>query len=80
MDESTSSSSISPPQPTITLQQGDLVWFDAGFNFPLPGEIVEVHRAAQIVIVSTVIDGKVSKVKKLLLKKIKNEEVNLSFL
>ncbi|XP_070500351.1 unconventional myosin-XV [Chironomus tepperi] len=58
MDESASSSSPSPPQPTINLQQGDLVWFDAGFNFPLPGEIVEVHRAAQIVIVSTVIDGK----------------------
>ena len=67
MDESASSSSPSPPQPTINLQQGDLGWFDAGFNFPLPGEIVEVHRAAQIVIVSTVIDGKVSKVRKLLL-------------
>lgn len=42
------------------LQQGDLVWFDANFTFPLPGEIIEVHRAAQIVIVSTIIDGKVS--------------------
>lgn len=69
MDESVSSSSPSPPQPTINLQQGDLVWFDAGFNFPLAGEIVEVHRAAQIVIVSAIIDGKVSKVRKLLLKK-----------
>jgi myosin XV len=43
-----------------TCQQGDLVWFDAGFGFPLPGEIIEVHRAAQIIIVSAVVDGKVS--------------------
>lgn len=49
-----------PPQNHLNLQQGDFVWFDAGFGFPLPGEIVEVHRAAQIVIVSAIIDGKVS--------------------
>lgn len=42
------------------LQQGDLVWFDAGFGFPLAGEITEVHRAAQIVIVLATVDGKVS--------------------
>lgn len=49
-----------PPQNYLNLQQGDLVWFDGGFGFPLPGEIIEVHRAAQIIIVSALIDGKVS--------------------
>ena len=49
-----------PPQNHLNLQPGDFVWFDAGFGFSLPGEIVEVHRAAQIVIVSAIIDGKVS--------------------
>lgn len=49
-----------PPQNYLNLQQGDLVWFDGGYGFPLPGEIIEVHRAAQIVIVSALIDGKVS--------------------
>jgi hypothetical protein len=39
---------------------GDLVWFEAGLGFPLPGEIQEVHRAAQIIIVTAVIDGKVN--------------------
>jgi hypothetical protein len=51
--------SITSPQ-LLNLQAGDLVWFDAGVSYPLPGEIVEVHRAAQIVIVSATIDGKVS--------------------
>lgn len=40
---------------------GDLVWFDAGFGHPLPGEIQEVHQAAQIIVVQAVINGKVSK-------------------
>lgn len=38
---------------------GDLVWFEPGIGFPLPGEIQEVHRAAQIIIVSASVDGKV---------------------
>ncbi|XP_055590383.1 unconventional myosin-XV-like, partial [Uranotaenia lowii] len=37
---------------------GDLVWFDPGHGPPLPGEIVEVHRAAQVIIVQAVINGK----------------------
>lgn len=39
---------------------GDLVWFDPGLGHPLPGEILEVHRAAQIIIVQALINGKVS--------------------
>ena len=41
---------------------GDLVWFDPGHStgHPLPAEIQEVHRAAQIIIVQAVINGKVS--------------------
>jgi hypothetical protein len=39
---------------------GDLVWFDPGLGHPLPGEIQEVHRAAQIIIVQALINGKVS--------------------
>lgn len=38
---------------------GDLVWFEPGVGFPLPGEILEVHTAAQIIIVAASIDGKV---------------------
>lgn len=50
-----------PPQIHMNLQQGDLVWFEfeGGLGFPLAGEIIELHRAAQIVIVSALIDGKV---------------------
>jgi hypothetical protein len=55
-----SMSATPPPQNHLNLQQGDLVWFEAGFGYPLPGEITEVHRAAQIVIVTALIDGKVS--------------------
>jgi hypothetical protein len=48
-------------QQNQNLAMGDLVWFEvANLSFPLPGEIIEVHRAAQIVIVSATIDGKVS--------------------
>lgn len=39
---------------------GDLVWFEAGIGYPLPGEILEVHEAAQIIIVGATIDGKVN--------------------
>ncbi|XP_058837161.1 unconventional myosin-XV [Topomyia yanbarensis] len=37
---------------------GDLVWFDPGLGHPLPGEILEVHRAAQVIIVQALINGK----------------------
>lgn len=39
---------------------GDLVWFEPGVGFPLPGEVLEVHTAAQIIIIAASIDGKVS--------------------
>ena len=44
---------------------GDLVWFEPGVGFPLPGEILEVHTAAQIIIVAASIDGKVMKISSL---------------
>lgn len=40
--------------------EGDLVWFETNIGHPLPGEIQEVHRAAQVIIVQAVINGKVS--------------------
>lgn len=40
--------------------EGDLVWFEPNIGYPLPGEIQEVHRAAQVTIVQAVINGKVS--------------------
>lgn len=39
--------------------EGDLVWFDPSLGHPLPGEIQEVHRAAQVTIVQALINGKV---------------------
>lgn len=39
--------------------EGDLVWFDPGLGHPIPGEIQEVHRAAQVIIVQALIKGKV---------------------
>lgn len=41
--------------------EGDLVWFDPSIGHPLPGEIQEVHRAAQVTIVQAMINGKVSR-------------------
>lgn len=39
---------------------GDLVWFESGTEeYSLPGEILEVHEAAQIIIIESVIEGKV---------------------
>lgn len=40
--------------------EGDLVWFDPGLGHPLPGEIEEVHRAAQVIVVQALINGKVN--------------------
>lgn len=40
--------------------EGDLVWFETNIGHPLPGEIQEVHRAAQVIIVQALINGKVS--------------------
>ncbi|XP_060661675.1 LOW QUALITY PROTEIN: unconventional myosin-XV [Drosophila nasuta] len=38
--------------------EGDLVWFDPGVGHPIPGEIQEVHRAAQVIVVQAMIKGK----------------------
>lgn len=44
----------------FSLLQGDLVWFDPGVGHVLPGEVLEFHRAAQVLTVQAVIGGKVS--------------------
>ena len=33
---------------TREFRQGELVWFDPGVGYVLPGEVVEFHRAAQV--------------------------------
>ena len=33
---------------TRDFRPGDLVWFDPGVGYVLPGEVVEFHRAAQV--------------------------------
>lgn len=44
-----------------SFKSGDLVWFDPNNSgFHIPGEIQEVHVAAQVLIVGAFIDGKVS--------------------
>jgi hypothetical protein len=40
--------------------KGDLVWFDPGVGHVLPGEVLEYHRAAQVLTVQALIGGKVS--------------------
>ncbi|XP_046399408.1 unconventional myosin-XV isoform X2 [Ischnura elegans] len=40
------------------LEKGDLVWFDPGVGYVLPGEVLEYHRAGQVVTVQAVIGGK----------------------
>ncbi|XP_011310328.1 unconventional myosin-XV [Fopius arisanus] len=39
-------------------QTGELVWFDPGVGHVLPGEVVEYHRAANVLSVQAVIAGK----------------------
>merc|ERR1719259_1195779 len=36
---------------------GDLVWFDPGLGYVLPGEVVEYHRGGRVVTVQAVIGG-----------------------
>ncbi|KAJ4444528.1 hypothetical protein ANN_06322 [Periplaneta americana] len=38
--------------------RGDLVWFDPGVGHVLPGEVLEFHRAAQVLTVQALIGGK----------------------
>lgn len=45
----------------IELKPGDSVWFEPGVGFPLPGEVLEVHTAAQIIIIAAFVEGKVNK-------------------
>ena len=33
---------------TREFRPGELVWFDPGVGYVLPGEVVEFHRAAQV--------------------------------
>jgi hypothetical protein len=37
------------------------VWFDPGVSQVLPGEVLEFHRAAQVLTVQALIGGKVSR-------------------
>lgn len=46
-------------QDNYVFKAGDEIWFEPGIEYPLPGKIVEVHEAAQIVIIAAEIDGKV---------------------
>ncbi|XP_071526723.1 unconventional myosin-XV isoform X1 [Panulirus ornatus] len=40
-------------------EKGDLVWFDPGLGYVLPGEVMEFHRAGQVITVQALIGGKV---------------------
>ena len=42
---------------TRAFRPGDLVWFDPGVGYVLPGEVVEFHRAAQVITVQAVINN-----------------------
>ncbi|XP_076764901.1 unconventional myosin-XV-like [Xylocopa sonorina] len=44
--------------PTWNLETGELVWFDPGVGHVLPGEVLEYHRAANVLSVQAVIAGK----------------------
>lgn len=57
--------------------EGDLVWFDPGLGHPIPGEIQEVHRAAQVIIVQALIKGKVKIFHNIYLKNLK--KINFHF-
>ncbi|KZC05600.1 Unconventional myosin-XV [Dufourea novaeangliae] len=49
----------SPPSyPTWNVKTGELVWFDPGVGHVLPGEVLEYHRAANVLSVQAVIAGK----------------------
>ncbi|KAK0083093.1 hypothetical protein PV325_009335 [Microctonus aethiopoides] len=42
----------------LLLKKGELVWFDPGVGHVLPGEVLEYHRAANVLSVQAVIAGK----------------------
>ncbi|XP_076234476.1 unconventional myosin 10A [Calliopsis andreniformis] len=44
--------------PSWNIKTGELVWFDPGVGYVLPGEVLEYHRAANVLSVQAVIAGK----------------------
>lgn len=53
------------------------MWFDPGIGYVLPGEVLEYHRAGQVVTVQAVIAGKVSHLKKNHLLRSTKTQINL---
>lgn len=53
------------------------MWFDPGIGYVLPGEVLEYHRAGQVVTVQAVIAGKVSHFKKIPLAPVEKTQINL---
>ncbi|KYN10968.1 Myosin-XV [Trachymyrmex cornetzi] len=51
-------SSVTRRSPSWNLKTGELVWFDPGVGHVLPGEVLEYHRAANVLSVQAVIAGK----------------------
>ncbi|XP_020280008.1 unconventional myosin-XV isoform X2 [Pseudomyrmex gracilis] len=51
-------SSSSHTLPSWNVKTGELVWFDPGVGHVLPGEVLEYHRAANVLSVQAVIAGK----------------------
>lgn len=43
--------------------QGDLVWFDPGIGYLLPGEVSDFSRPAQVVTIEAIVNGKVSDIR-----------------
>ncbi|CAB4053994.1 MYO15 [Lepeophtheirus salmonis] len=39
------------------LKPGDLVWFDPGVGYVLPGEVLEYHESAQVIMVQAIINS-----------------------
>ncbi|XP_018402219.1 PREDICTED: unconventional myosin-XV [Cyphomyrmex costatus] len=50
--------SVTRRSPSWNLKTGELVWFDPGVGHVLPGEVLEYHRAANVLSVQAVIAGK----------------------
>jgi len=57
--------------------EGDLVWFDPGVGYSIPGEIDEVHRAAQVIVVKAVIKGQVCILDQICCNSAKNKTISL---
>ncbi|XP_028967897.1 unconventional myosin-XV-like [Galendromus occidentalis] len=44
-------------KPRLILLQGDLIWFDPGVGYSLPGEVVEFSKPAGVIIVQAIVAG-----------------------